>query len=57
MSLDEKQRIRVTSTFTVPVDGGLPLEILNGRPLAVSARGHAPAAMYSEWHRKNVYLG
>ena len=49
-------RICIASVFSAQQDGGLPLESLANRSLAVQPRKEI-AKRFLDWHRNNVYLG
>jgi len=56
LGIDDDARICIASAFSAQQDGGLPLESLVNRGLAVQP--HKPIAKrFIDWHRNNVYLG
>jgi len=57
LGINEAERIGIADVFVTQSDGGLPLESLEGRPLAVLPKNKAIAGRFLEWHRGNVYLG
>ena len=57
LGIDESLEIQVADSFVAQVRGGLPLESLRGRPIAVSPRSTSIGDEFLEWHRCNVYLG
>lgn len=57
LGIDEQDRICIADAFVTQQDGGLPLESLVNRPLAVQSRNRAIAKRFLDWHRQNVYLG
>jgi putative restriction endonuclease len=57
LGLDDAERICVADVFITQRDGGLPLESLKGRELAVAARDQPIGSRFLDWHRQNVYLG
>jgi putative restriction endonuclease len=57
LGLDEQEHIQIADVFVAQSDGGLPLESLEDRPLAVLPRNRAIAKRFLQWHRSNVYLG
>jgi putative restriction endonuclease len=56
LGIDDDERICIASVFSAQQDGGLPLESLVNRRLAVEPR-KAIAKRFLDWHRNNVYLG
>ena len=57
LMLSDGYTIRVSSAFSAPSDGGVPLEQLDGQKPAVEPRHSMPSESYLKWHRANVYLG
>ena len=57
LGIDNEERICIADAFVAQQDGGLPLESLVNRPLAVQARNRPIAKRFLDWHRNNVYLG
>lgn len=57
LGINEAERIGIADVFVTQSDGGLPLESLEGRPLAVLPKNKAIAGRYLQWHRNNVFLG
>jgi putative restriction endonuclease len=56
LGINDEARICIASVFSAQQDGGLPLESLVNRNLAVQPR-KAIAKRFLDWHRNNVYLG
>jgi len=52
----DEARICIASVFSAQQDGGLPIESLANRSLAVQPRKDI-AKRFLDWHRNNVYLG
>jgi len=57
LGINQGGRICLADAFVAQEDGGLPLESLADRTLAVQPRITAIAERFIEWHRRNVYLG
>jgi putative restriction endonuclease len=57
LGIDEATHICIADAFVTQQDGGLPLESLVNRCLAVPPRNKPIAGRFLEWHRNNVYLG
>lgn len=57
LGLDDGERICIADVFVPQSDGGLPIESLANRPLAVRPRSAGIGERFLEWHRRNVYLG
>ncbi len=57
LGIDDESRICIADVFVAQLDGGLPLESLVNRSLAVEPRNKAIAKRFLDWHRNNVYLG
>ncbi|MGD0899192.1 MAG: phosphorothioated DNA-binding restriction endonuclease [Thermoguttaceae bacterium] len=57
LGIDDEERICMAGAFVAQQDGGLPLESLVNRCLAVQPRNKAMAKRFLNWHRNNVYLG
>lgn len=57
LGINKDDCIGIADAFVAQSDGGLPLESLRDRPLAVLPRNKEIARRYLEWHRNNVYLG
>ena len=57
LGIDQHARIRLADAFVAQQDGGLPLESLVNRGLAVEPRNKSIGSRFLEWHRNNVYLG
>jgi putative restriction endonuclease len=57
LGIDDGARICIASVFSAQQDGGLPLESLVNRNLAIQPRNKAIAKRFLDWHRTNVYLG
>jgi putative restriction endonuclease len=57
LGINQEERIRIAAAFVAQSDGGLPLESLEGRPLAVQPKKKEIARRYLAWHGNNVYLG
>lgn len=57
LGLDDSERICVADVFITQRDGGLPLESLHRRELAVRPRSIPISSRFLDWHRNNVYLG
>jgi putative restriction endonuclease len=56
LGIDDQEHICIADVFVAQQDGGLPLESLVNRSLAVQPRKPI-AKRFLDWHRKNVYLG
>ena len=56
LGIDDEERICIAHVFSAQQDGGLPLESLVNRSLAVQPRKPI-AKRFLDWHRNNVYLG
>jgi putative restriction endonuclease len=56
LGIDDEARICIADVFVAQQGGGLPLESLVSRNLAVQPR-KAVAKRFVDWHRDNVYLG
>jgi putative restriction endonuclease len=56
LGINDDSRICIASVFSAQQDGGLPLESLVNRNLAVQPR-RPIAKRFLDWHRNNVYLG
>ena len=56
LGIDDQERICIAHVFSAQQDGGLPLESLVNRSLAVQPRKPI-AKQFLEWHQNNVYLG
>ena len=57
LGLDHKQRVCVADALIVQAHGGLPIQALDGRRLAVKPSRAKLGDAFLTWHRKNVYLG
>jgi putative restriction endonuclease len=57
LGIDDQEHICIADVFVAQQDGGLPLESLVNRSLAVQPRNKAIARRFLDWHRNNVYLG
>lgn len=57
LGIDEDECICIADLFVAQRDGGLPIESLANRPLAVTPRDKPIGKMFLDWHRNNVYLG
>jgi len=57
IGIDDEDRICIADVFVAQQDGGLPLESLAKRPLAVQPRNKTIGERFLVWHRSNVYLG
>jgi putative restriction endonuclease len=57
LGIDAADRICVADAFVAQEGGGLPLECLANRSLAVQPRNKAIGKQFIEWHRSNVFLG
>jgi putative restriction endonuclease len=57
LGIDNQDCICIADVFVAQRDGGLPIESLARRPLAVAPRSKRVGALFLEWHRTNVYLG
>ena len=57
LGIDDQARICIADVFVAQQDGGLPLESLVNRSLAVQPRNKPIAKRFLDWHRSNVYLG
>ncbi len=56
LGIDDEEHICIADVFVAQQDGGLPLESLVNRGLAVQPRKPI-GKRFLDWHRKNVYLG
>jgi len=56
LGINDEARICIASVFSAQQDGGLPIESLANRSLAVQPRKDI-AKRFLDWHRNNVYLG
>ena len=57
LGINDQEHICIADVFSAQHDGGLPLESLVNRSLAVQPRNKAIAKRFLDWHRNNVYLG
>jgi len=57
LGINDEERICIADVFVAQRDGGLPIESLANKKLAVEPRNKAIAARFIDWHRDNVYLG
>jgi putative restriction endonuclease len=57
LGINEANHICIADAFVTQQDGGLPLESLVNRCLAVQPRNKPVGSRFLEWHRNNVYLG
>ncbi len=57
LGIGDNERICIAAAFVSQSDGGLPIESLANRPLAVAPRTKTLGKQFLDWHRANVYLG
>ena len=57
LGIDEQERICIADVFVAQSDGGLPIESLANRALAVPPRDKSVSKKFLDWHLTNVYLG